>query len=97
MIFIINNYANQRILTKVKKVDSNSERTLEIITKFNRLSSKFEIKKAFLNLARNENIFFKLGWHVFKNRSFKEKVNSFLKRNVFKAAYFRKFNFKILP
>jgi len=35
-------------------------------------------ESAYIALARNEDIFFKLGWHV-KNRSFKEGNNSFLK------------------
>ena len=92
-----NDYANQGILTKVRKVDPDGERTLGIITKPDRLSPGSGMEKAFLGLARNEDIFFKLGWHVLKNRSFEEGASSFLERNASEAAYFRKSNFKALP
>jgi len=92
-----NDYANQGILTKVRKVDPDGERTLGIITKPDRLSPGSGMEKAFLDLARNEDIFFKLGWHVLKNRSFEEGASSFVERNASEAAYFRKSNFNALP
>ena len=91
-----NDYANQGILTKVRKVDPEGERTLGIITKPDRLPSGSGSETAFLNLARNEDIFFKLGWHVLKNRSFEEGSNSFFERNMSEANYFRKSNFNTL-
>lgn len=91
-----NDYANQAILTKVRTVDPDGERTLGIITKPDRLSPGSGMENAFLDLARNEDIFFKLGWHVVKNRSFEEGASSFLERNASEAAYFRKSNFKTL-
>ena len=91
-----NDYANQGILTKVRKVDPEGERTLGIITKPDRLPSGSGTETAFLNLARNEDIFFKLGWHVLKNRSFEEGASSFSERNDSEANYFRKSNFKTL-
>jgi hypothetical protein len=92
-----NDYANQGILTKVRKVDPEGERTLGIITKPDRLSAGSGMEKAFLNLARNEDIFFKLGWHVLKNRSFEEGASSFVERNMSEATYFRRSIFKALP
>ena len=50
-----------------------------------------------IDLARNEDIFFKLGWHVLKNRGFEEGSRSFLERNMSEATYFRKSAFKTLP
>ncbi|KAI9808036.1 MAG: hypothetical protein M1827_007542 [Pycnora praestabilis] len=92
-----NDYANQGILKKVRRVDREGDRTLGIITKPDRLSSGSGSEKAFIGLARNEDIFFKLGWHVLKNRNYEEGSNSFEQRNVSEVNYFRKSNFSTLP
>ncbi|KAH9877555.1 hypothetical protein IAQ61_002922 [Plenodomus lingam] len=92
-----NDYANQGILTKARKVDPNGERTLGIITKPDRLPAGSGSESAYISLARNEDIFFKLGWHVVKNRSFEEGASSFAERNAAEAYYFRHSNFNCLP
>lgn len=92
-----NDYANQPILTKVREVDPTGERTLGIITKPDRLDQGSGSEAAFLALARNEDIFFKLGWHVVKNRKFEESAFSFEERNASESLFFRNSNFKILP
>lgn len=92
-----NDYANQGILTKARKVDPEGERTLGIITKPDRLPPGSGSESAYINLARNEDIFFKLGWHVVKNRSFEEGDNSFEERNALEQNYFRHSNFNCLP
>jgi GTPase SAR1 family protein len=91
-----NDYANQGILTKARKVDPDGERTLGIITKPDRLPAGSGSESAYINLARNEDIFFKLGWHVVKNRSFEEGNSSFQERNASEASYFRHSNFNCL-
>jgi len=60
VISTINDYVNQDILKKVRKVDSKEDRTLDIITKLDRLSFDSDSESAFLDLICNENIFFKL-------------------------------------
>jgi GTPase SAR1 family protein len=92
-----NDYANQGILTKAREVDQDGERTLGIITKPDRLPAGSGSENAYINLARNEDIFFKLGWHVVKNRSFEEGDSSFEERNALEASYFRNSNFNCLP
>ena len=92
-----NDYANQGILKKVRKVDPEGDRTLGIITKPDRLPSGSGSEQAFLGLARNEDIYFKLGWHVLKNRSYEEGSSSFEQRNISEIRYFRKSNFSTLP
>jgi len=67
VIAATNNYANQGILTKVRKVDPKGEHTLGVITKPDRLTPDSRIEKAYFDLARNEDIHFALGWHVLKN------------------------------
>ncbi len=92
-----NDYANQKILTKVREVDPEGDRTLGIITKPDRLDSGSGSEKAFIGLAQNQDIHFKLGWHVLKNRKFEETDFSLMERNAAEETYFRTSNFKILP
>ncbi|KAK1050072.1 hypothetical protein LTR74_017147 [Friedmanniomyces endolithicus] len=90
-------YANQPILTNVRAVDSKGNRTLGIITKPDRLSAGSGTEEAFIALARNEDVFFKLGWHVVKNRKFEESHFSIEERNDSEARFFRTSTFQILP
>lgn len=89
--------ANQSILTKVREVDPNGDRTLGIITKPDLLPSGSGSETAYIDLAMNHDIFFKLGWHVLKNRRFEERTFDLMERNIAEAAYFRTSNFKALP
>ena len=89
-------YVNQKILTKVREVDPDGERTLGIITKPDRLSAGSGSERAFLELARNNDVFFKLGWHVLKNRTFEEGTMSLIERKISEATFFRKSNFQAL-
>lgn len=97
VVSAMNDYANQAILTKVRAVDPTGERTLGIITKPDKLDAGSGGEAAFLALARNEDIFFKLGWHVVKNRKFEEAAFTFDERNASEATFFRTSNFKALP
>lgn len=92
-----NDYANQPILSKVRGVDPQGERTLGIITKPDRLPPGSGSEQAYIKLARNEDVFFRLGWHVIKNRSFAERAFTFRERNISETTYFDTSNFKVLP
>ena len=92
-----NDYANQPILNKVRQFDPKGERTLGIITKPDRLPPGSDTENGFLRLAKNEDIFFTLGWHVLKNRSFEEGQLSIQERNSSEIMYFRKSTFGSLP
>lgn len=92
-----NDYANQKILTKVRESDPGGDRTLGIITKPDKLESESGSETAFIELAQNQDINFKLGWHVLKNRKFSEKDYSLIERNLAEENYFRTSNFKCLP
>jgi GTPase SAR1 family protein len=89
--------ANQPILRKVRQVDPQGDRTLGIITKPDRLPAGSGSESKFLELARNEDVFFKLGWHVLKNRSYEEGSFSLAERNSSEARYFSNSNFRSLP
>ncbi len=90
-----NDYANQGILKKVRKVDPEGDRTLGIITKPDRIPSGSGSEQSYISLARNEDVFFKLGWHVLKNRSYEE--GSPLSNAINpRTHYFQKSNFATL-
>jgi GTPase SAR1 family protein len=96
VISATNDYANQAILTKARAADPEGSRTLGIITKPDRLPAGSGSESAYISLARNEDIFLKLGWHVVKNRSFEEGASSFSERNASEASYFRHSSFNCL-
>lgn len=62
-----NDYANQIVLTKTRKVDPHGRRTLGIITKPDTLYPGSAGESSFLDLARNQDVKFSLGWHVMRN------------------------------
>lgn len=88
--------ANQPILQRVRKFDPQGDRTLGVITKPDRLSAGSGSESKFLELARNEDVFFKLGWHVIKNRKFEETSFSIDERNSSEKLFFSKSNFNTL-
>ncbi|KAJ9212087.1 hypothetical protein DTO166G4_6364 [Paecilomyces variotii] len=92
-----NDYANQPILNKVRQFDPKGERTLGIITKPDIPPPGSETETAFIELAKNKDIFFALGWHVLKNREFKEAGISIQERNLSEQSFFRKSAFGKLP
>jgi GTPase Era involved in 16S rRNA processing len=96
VISATHDHANQPILTKVRDVDPTGERTLGIITKPDKLDPNSGNEKMFLTLARNEDVYFKSGWHVVKNRKFDESAFSFHERNAAETAFFQNSNFKSL-
>jgi GTPase SAR1 family protein len=92
-----NDAANQPILRKVRLVDPEGARTLGIITKPDRLCAGSGMESKYLELARNEDVFFRLGWHVLKNRSFEQGECSLEERNFAESMFFRTSNFNSLP
>ena len=92
-----NDYSNQKILAKVREVDSDGARTLGIITKPDRLDAGSGSEAAFLGLARNEDVKFSLGWHVLKNRKYDERDYSLQERKAAEDYFFRTSNWKTLP
>ncbi len=62
-----NDFANQVVLKLARAVDTNGTRTLGVITKPDDLTPGSERETLFLSLARNQEVEFRLGWHVLKN------------------------------
>ncbi|KAG4033600.1 hypothetical protein MFRU_004g01050 [Monilinia fructicola] len=92
-----NDIANQGILTRVRAHDPNGDRTLGIITKPDTLDAGSGSEKAFIRLAKNENVRFKLGWHVVRNRKFTETHFNLMERNMKEISWFQESNFRVLP
>lgn len=92
-----NDYANQIILKRARDWDHNGNRTLGIITKPDTLSPGSDSEVDFVNLAKNEDIHFRLGWHVVRNRGFETRNDSFAERNRAEAAFFNQGIWKNFP
>jgi hypothetical protein len=73
--------ALQKVTAFTRKVDPKANRTLGIITKPDTLPKQSDMERSFVNLAKNERVAFRLGWHVLKNREFHERHFSFSERH----------------
>lgn len=63
-----NDYANQVVLKLAQQADPRGARTLGVITKPDALIPGSGSEDMFLSLARNQDVEFRLGWHVVRNR-----------------------------
>ncbi|KAL4861089.1 hypothetical protein BDV12DRAFT_208372 [Aspergillus spectabilis] len=62
-----NDFANQIVLRLARDADQAGSRTLGVITKPDTLVAGSESEAMFLSLANNQDVEFRLGWHVLKN------------------------------
>lgn len=81
----------------VRDIDPEGERTLGVITKPDIPPAGSGSEETYIELAQNFDIVFKLGWHVVKNRTFKEKNASLAERRILEDTFFRTTNWKCLP
>jgi GTP-binding protein EngB required for normal cell division len=90
----IDNAQNQKILSMAKEYDKEGSRTLGIITKADRLDQGSGSEQDWVIHASNghETYRFDEGWHVVRNRDFKEQVWSFEKRDKEEEDYFNSNN-----
>ncbi|KFG84201.1 Dynamin family protein [Metarhizium anisopliae] len=63
-----NDYANQIVLKLAREADRSGTRTLGVITKPDTLSPSSSSEAMYVSLARNQDVEFRLGWHVLRNR-----------------------------
>lgn len=92
-----NDYANQIVPKLAKGVDPNGRRTLGIITKPDTLHERPESETAFVNLARNEDVEFRLGWHVLRNRDYRSRGSTTEARDRAEREFFSQGIWKDLP
>ena len=62
-----NDYANQIVLKLARAADKKGIRTLGVITKPDTLIAGSESEAMYVSLAKNQDVEFRLGWHVLKN------------------------------
>ena len=62
-----NDFANQIVLRLARETDPSGSRTLGVITKPDSLVAGSESEAQFASLAKNQEVGFRLGWHVLKN------------------------------
>lgn len=65
-----NDFANQIVTKHARDLDPMGHRTLGIITKPDTLHAGSDSEKAFVELAENRDVSFRLGWHVLRNRDY---------------------------
>ena len=92
-----NDYANQIVLKLAKRVDPTGRRTLGIITKPDTLRERPESESAFINLALNEDVEFRLGWHVLRNRDYRSRESTTEERDRAERDFFSQGAWKDLP
>lgn len=92
-----NDFANQIVLKRARDVDPEGLRTLGIITKPDTLLAGSDSETVYVSLARNEQVEFKLGWHVVKNQDFGKGEFDPQKRDSEETEYLETSNFKTLP
>jgi hypothetical protein len=68
-----NEPALQKVTKLTRQIDPKGERTLRIITEPDWLRPGSDMESLFVALANNENVKFRLGWHVLKNRDYEHR------------------------
>jgi GTPase SAR1 family protein len=92
-----NDINNQTVLSRIEKIESGGNRTLGIITKPDELPPGSEKEQEFLDYARNNEMKFRYGWHVVRNRKYEERDHSFEERDATEKEYFRSSRWQALP
>jgi uncharacterized protein YdcH (DUF465 family) len=92
-----NDYANQIILKNCREYDPQGSRTLGIITKPDDLHPGSENERLWLDLARNKDVYFELGWHMLRNRGDGQHHLSVAERNSNESHFFKQGNYRSLP
>lgn len=94
-----NDFANQVVLNLARQVDEAGSRTMGVITKPDTLVHGSSSESAYVSLARNNQVYFRLGWHVLVNLdSETQKGSSLLShRNAEETRFFSTGSWKELP
>ncbi|KMU91587.1 interferon-induced GTP-binding protein Mx2 [Coccidioides immitis H538.4] len=92
-----NDLANQIITKLARNHDPKGLRTLGIITKPDTLHRGSENEKSFVDLASNEDIVFRLGWHVLRNRDYQTRDSTAEERDEKEKEFFSEGAWTSLP
>ena len=83
-----NDYANQIVLKLARSADKRGSRTMGVITKSDTLIPGSESEAMYVSLARNQDVEFRLGWHVLKNMDSETGEWSLKDRNIRELEFF---------
>lgn len=83
-----NDYANQIVLKLARTADKDGNRTLGVITKPDTLIPNSESEAMYVSLAKNQDVEFRLGWHVLKNMDSETGHWSLMDRDAKEEAFF---------
>jgi GTP-binding protein EngB required for normal cell division len=80
--------ALQEVTELARELDPTGIRTLGLITKPDTLDTGSDSEAAYLKLAQNKDVVFRLGWHVLKNRSYEMRGASSAERDQAEEDFF---------
>ena len=92
-----NDFANQIVLRLARDADPSGNRTLGVISKPDMLVPGSESESSFVSLARNQDVEFRLGWHVLKNMDSEKGHWNLTDRNLQEAEFFSQGIWEDLP
>lgn len=81
-------FALQEVTEFARELDPKGTRTLGLITKPDTLDPGSDSEAAYLKLAQNRDVVFRLGWHVLKNRSYQMRDASSAERDNAEKEFF---------
>lgn len=83
-------FALQQVTQRAREMDPGGHRTIGLITKPDTLHEGSESEQAYLQLAQNKDVNFRLGWHVLRNRDFHTRHATNAERDAAEKAFFSK-------
>ncbi|KAI4182936.1 MAG: hypothetical protein L6R41_005692, partial [Letrouitia leprolyta] len=92
-----NDYANQIVTDLARQYDPRGLRTMGIITKPDTLIPGSDSETSFRNLAKNEDVVFRLGWHLLRNREFNTRDSTTEERDQEEKEFFSQGVWTSLP
>jgi GTPase SAR1 family protein len=92
-----NDFANQIVTKYARELDPEGLRTLGIITKPDTLHAGSNSEAFFVDIAKNKNVKFKLGWHVLKNRDYDTRNCTSKERDEMERHFFSQGTWASLP
>ena len=81
-------FALQQVTQRVRELDPEGSRTLGLITKPDTLDVGSESERAYFELAQNQDVHLRLGWHVVKNRDFEMRNSTKKQRDASEKDFF---------
>lgn len=92
-----NDFANQIVLKLARAADKKGKRTLGVITKPDYLVPGSGSEAMYASLAKNQEVEFRLGWHVLRNKDSEKEDWSLAERDAVEENFFSEGIWKEMP